>query len=141
MSKKSAGGKNGPGIIGETGQLQENTVILKITKYIKENSDRQITNEELARVACMQGNYFYTFFPKANGYHAAQIHHKNQNRHRHGAVGKHGYHDKPRDGKGRLLRHEPLFPALSSSFITSRPPNTSKNFAIQIINRTESRKN
>ena len=56
------------------------------------------------------GELLYTFFPKANGYHAAQIHHKNQNRHRHGAVGKHGYHDKPRDGKGRLLRHEPLFP-------------------------------
>ena len=61
VEKSAGGGKNGLGIIGETGHLQENTVILKITKYIKDNIDRQITNEELARVACMQGNYFIRF--------------------------------------------------------------------------------
>ena len=67
VEKSAGGGNNGLGIIGETGQLQENTVILKITKYIKDNIDRQITNEELARVACMQGNYFIRFFRKQTG--------------------------------------------------------------------------
>lgn len=63
--EKSAGSS---GFIAETAQVQsENTVILKITKYIKDNIDRQITNEELARIACMQENYFIRFFKKQTG--------------------------------------------------------------------------
>ena len=62
--EKSKGGS----ITAETPQIPtENTVILKITKYIKDNIDRQITNEELARIACMQENYFIRFFRKQTG--------------------------------------------------------------------------
>lgn len=45
----------------------ENKTITKITKYIKNNIDRQISNRELAEIACMQENYFIRYFKKQTG--------------------------------------------------------------------------
>lgn len=52
----------------ETGLPErENKTIIKLTKYIKDNIDRQITNGELAEIACMQENYFIRYFKKQTG--------------------------------------------------------------------------
>ena len=46
---------------------QENKTIIRLTKYIKDNIDRQISNRELAEIACMQENYFIRYFKKQTG--------------------------------------------------------------------------
>ena len=47
--------------------IGEDRIVHNISKYIKENIDRQIAVAELSRIACMQKNYFIRYFKKETG--------------------------------------------------------------------------